>query len=151
MKREYIHVADAAEAYLQIAKSIDLSDRQNIPSTGEEAYAYCAYNVGSGEAGIKTTSDMIETIQNFMGKHFEPTVIPKQRKRYDYLELPDQFLDSSKVREETGWEPRVALEDGLLETISWYQTHRDTLRPLFEAEIRRQEEEQIIRQAAVGA
>lgn len=149
-KREYIYVTDAAEAYMTIAKSIDLSHGQSIPSTGEEAYSYCAYNVGSGEGNIKTTSELIKMLQEFMRTQLEPRRIPRTGKGMTYLELPDQFLDSSKLKE-IGWQPRVQLENGLLHTISWYTAYQETLRPLFEAEIRRAEEEQDIRGAVFGA
>ena len=38
-------------------------------------------------------------------------------------EIDRQWLDSSKLRGLTGWEPRVGLEDGLSRTIAWYRNH----------------------------
>jgi dTDP-glucose 4,6-dehydratase len=38
-------------------------------------------------------------------------------------------LDSSKLHS-LGWRPRVALEDGLAETVEWYRSHRDWWEPL---------------------
>jgi CDP-glucose 4,6-dehydratase len=38
-------------------------------------------------------------------------------------EIDRQWLDSSKLRALTGWEPRVTLEEGLARTIEWYREH----------------------------
>ncbi len=38
-------------------------------------------------------------------------------------EIPDQWLDASKAREELDWLPKFALSEGLGETITWYQEY----------------------------
>jgi len=38
-------------------------------------------------------------------------------------EIPAQYLDSTRARQELGWAPRVGLEEGLLRTVHWYRTH----------------------------
>jgi nucleoside-diphosphate-sugar epimerase len=38
-------------------------------------------------------------------------------------EIDRQFLASDKIREVTGWEPRLELRDGLERTIEWYREH----------------------------
>ena len=38
-------------------------------------------------------------------------------------EIKRQYVDSSKLRSMSGWEPRVALEDGLRRTVDWYRTY----------------------------
>jgi nucleoside-diphosphate-sugar epimerase len=38
-------------------------------------------------------------------------------------EIDRQFVDSTKLRERTGWRPQVALEEGLRRTVEWYRTH----------------------------
>jgi CDP-glucose 4,6-dehydratase len=38
-------------------------------------------------------------------------------------EIDRQFVDSSKLRELTGWTPRVDLEEGLRRTLDWYRDH----------------------------
>jgi len=38
-------------------------------------------------------------------------------------EIDRQYLDSSKLRELTGWRPRVELRDGLARTLEWYREH----------------------------
>jgi dTDP-glucose 4,6-dehydratase len=33
-------------------------------------------------------------------------------------------IDASKLRRQLGWQPRIALNDGLRATIDWYAEHR---------------------------
>jgi dTDP-glucose 4,6-dehydratase len=39
-------------------------------------------------------------------------------------------LDSSKLRRELGWSPSVEWEQGLAETVAWYQANRSWWEPL---------------------
>jgi nucleoside-diphosphate-sugar epimerase len=41
--------------------------------------------------------------------------------------LAAQSIDSTKLRELSGWEPRVSLRDGLRDTVDWYRRHRQRL------------------------
>ena len=38
-------------------------------------------------------------------------------------EIDRQWVDATKLRELTGWEPGVDLEEGLRRTIDWYREH----------------------------
>ncbi|HMS61394.1 MAG TPA: sugar dehydratase, partial [Solirubrobacteraceae bacterium] len=40
-----------------------------------------------------------------------------------------RWVDASRLRGLTGWEPRVGLEDGLRRTIDWYRAHPGGLAP----------------------
>ena len=42
-------------------------------------------------------------------------------------EIDRQYVDTSKLRERTGWVPRVGLEEGLRRTIDWYRDHPGAL------------------------
>jgi nucleoside-diphosphate-sugar epimerase len=44
-------------------------------------------------------------------------------------EIDRQWVDASKLRSLTGWEPRVDLETGLRLTIEWYREHPEALGP----------------------
>ena len=43
-------------------------------------------------------------------------------------EIDRQFVDSTKLREMTGWRPEVELRDGLIRSLDWYRDHPE-LRP----------------------
>ena len=40
-------------------------------------------------------------------------------------EILDQYLDSTKLRELTGWAPAVDLRTGLGRTVEWYREHEE--------------------------
>ena len=68
---------------------------------------------------------MLETIVDVSGTDLEP----------EYLgtgnpdgEIDRQYVDSTKLREMTGWRPEVELRDGLIRTLDWYRDHAE-LRP----------------------
>ena len=44
-------------------------------------------------------------------------------------EIDRQYLDSTKIRERIGWEPRVELREGLSRTLEWYGSHPE-VRPV---------------------
>jgi nucleoside-diphosphate-sugar epimerase len=44
-------------------------------------------------------------------------------------EIDRQWLDSTKLRELTGWQPAVTLKDGLKRTIDWYRGHPELWSP----------------------
>ena len=43
-------------------------------------------------------------------------------------EIDRQFVDSTKLRELTGWRPEVELADGLRRTLDWYREHPEARR-----------------------
>ena len=45
-------------------------------------------------------------------------------------------LDSSKIRRELGWEPRVSFEEGISRTIKWYQDNAEWWRRIKSGEYR---------------
>lgn len=105
-ERDFLHVDDAVSAYLAIAAA--LPGR----AVGE------AFNAG-GERP-HSVREVVETIVAGAGGDVEPdfrgTGNPDG-------EIDRQFVDSSKLRELTGWRPRVELEDGLRRTLDWYREH----------------------------
>jgi CDP-glucose 4,6-dehydratase len=42
-------------------------------------------------------------------------------------EIDRQFVDTTKIRERTGWVPEVGLEEGLRRTIDWYRAHPEAV------------------------
>jgi dTDP-glucose 4,6-dehydratase len=110
-KREWLHVRDHCRA-------IELVLARGEP--GE------TYNVGSGvEASIEEIADRV---LEHTGKPQELKTIVPDRPGHDRRYL----LDSSKLRNELGWEPEVGFEDGLRETVEWYASNRAWWEPLRE-------------------
>lgn len=103
-ERDYIHVDDAVDAYLAVAGSLD-----RPPLRGR------AWNAGSG-APLSVRA-LVERLIAAAGADVEPDV------RGDGVpagEIDRQYLDSTAIREQLGWRPAVALDDGLRRTYEWY-------------------------------
>jgi dTDP-glucose 4,6-dehydratase len=110
-RREWLHVLDHCRA-------IELAITEGVP--GE------TYNVGSGlEASIEEIADLVLELT---GKPASLKTIVPDRPGHDRRYL----LDSSKIRRELGWEPQIAWEQGLAETVAWYRENRSWWEPLKE-------------------
>ena len=110
-KREWLHVLDHCEA-------IDLVLREGRP--GE------TYNVGSGlEATIEEIADLVLELT---GKPSSLKKIVPDRPGHDRRYL----LDASKIRDELGWTSSRGWDEGLAETVAWYEANRDWWQPLKE-------------------
>jgi dTDP-glucose 4,6-dehydratase len=108
-KREWLHVLDHCEA-------IDLVLREGRP--GE------TYNVGSGvEATIEEIADRVLELT---GKPSSLKTVVPDRPGHDRRYL----LDASKIAGELGWAPAHGFEDGLAETVAWYEANRSWWEPL---------------------
>jgi CDP-glucose 4,6-dehydratase len=106
-ERDFLHVDDAVSAYLAIAAAI-----------GEGRGVGEAFNAG-GERP-HSVREVIELIAAAAGGEVEPDF------RGDGSpdgEIDRQFVDSTKLRELTGWLPRVELAEGLCRTLEWYRAH----------------------------
>jgi CDP-glucose 4,6-dehydratase len=106
-ERDFLHVDDAVSAYLAIAEALDHGG-----AAGE------AFNAG-GERP-HSVREVVESIAAAAGTGVEPDF---QGAGNPDGEIDRQFVDSTKLRELTGWRPQVALEDGLRRTLDWYREH----------------------------
>lgn len=133
VKRQYMFVQDAVDAYLAIGKSISESPAASDGEAREVAYAECAYNVGSSKACIRTTQEMLHLMQGMMGT--DAAAVERPRPTHAEDQPNHQYVDSEKIKKELGWAAHTELESGLRETIAWYQTHRNSLKRTYQAEI----------------
>jgi len=106
-ERDFLYVDDAVSAYLAIAAAL-----------GKGGAAGEAFNAG-GERP-HSVREVVDLIAAVSGSEIEP--------EYRGAGNPDgeidrQFVDSSKLRELTGWSPAVELRDGLSRTLEWYREH----------------------------
>jgi CDP-glucose 4,6-dehydratase len=103
-ERDFLHVDDAVAAYLAIAAELPGG------AAGE------AFNAG-GERP-HSVREVVELIVAGTGiePDFQGTGNPDG-------EIDRQFVDSTKLRELTGWRPQVGLDDGLRRTLEWYREH----------------------------
>lgn len=103
--RDYFFIKDAVRAYVTLAEAL-----LNGRGAGE------AYNF-SNELQV-TVFQMVELIGGLMGRpDLAPVVLDEASN-----EIPHQYLSADKARRELGWAPQFTLEQGLKETIGWYET-----------------------------
>lgn len=102
--RDYFYVRDGVLAYLHLAEQMD---RKEI--WGE------AFNF-SNELQI-TVLELVRKILDLMGKSDLEPIILNQAKN----EIIHQYLSAEKARKMLNWYPKYSLEEGLKETIEWYQ------------------------------
>jgi CDP-glucose 4,6-dehydratase len=105
-ERDFLHVDDAVSAYLAIAEALP------GPAAGE------AFNAG-GERP-HSVREVVEAIVAAAGAEIDPDF---QGAGNPDGEIDRQFVDSTKLRELTGWRPQVELEEGLRRTLEWYREH----------------------------
>lgn len=105
-ERDFLHVDDAVSAYLAIAGAL------------AEGAAGEAFNAG-GERP-HSVREVVELIAAAAGTEIEPDF---QGTGSPDGEIDRQFVDSTKLRELTGWRPQVDLSAGLRRTLEWYRGH----------------------------
>lgn len=110
-ERDFLYVEDAVEAYLQLADALDREDAR-----GE------AFNAGGGQP--HAVRDVVARICVLAETDVEPDV---RGSGTPDGEIDRQYVDATKLRGLTGWEPRVDLDEGLRRTIEWYRAHPSAL------------------------
>jgi CDP-glucose 4,6-dehydratase len=105
-RRDFLHVDDAVAAYLAIAAALGADG-----AVGE------AFNAGDDRPhSVREVVDLIAAVSG-------ADVVPEYGPGLPSGEIRDQYLDSSKLRELTGWRPAVDLREGLTRTLGWYREH----------------------------
>lgn len=100
--REFLHARDAAAGILAAAERYDRSDPVNL---------------GAGfEIRIRELVPLIARLCRFEGAVvFDPSKPDGQ---------PRRMLDTSRALREFGWKAEIGFEEGLRETIGWYEKNR---------------------------
>jgi len=107
-RRDFLHVDDVVAAYLAIAGALDTGG-----AAGE------AFNAGGDEP--HSVREVVDLIVEVGGGEVEAEYGPG----LPAGEIADQYLDSTKLRELTGWAPAVDLRAGLARTVEWYRKHEE--------------------------
>jgi dTDP-L-rhamnose 4-epimerase len=100
-QRDFVSVYDVAQA-CRLALEI-------------EGAAWQAFNIGSGRA--YTVRDVASLLGAVLGKDVEPDICGK----YRVGDIRHCFADITRARQVLGYEPRVPLEDGIVELAEWLE------------------------------
>ncbi len=93
-ERDYLYVEDAVDVYLAVAASLDRPELSGR-----------AWNAGWGRP--VSVLDMVQALIAVSGVDVEPDI---RGEGTPEGEISRQYLDSTAIREELGWEPRWQLE-----------------------------------------
>jgi GDP-L-fucose synthase len=105
--REFLHSDDMADACIVLMNSLETGNAELI-------------NIGSGDnISIKDLAEKISKVIGYSGEINWDTVRPNG--------TPMRPLDFSKIKK-LGWEPKVSLDEGLKETVTWYRMNEDGVR-----------------------
>jgi CDP-glucose 4,6-dehydratase len=107
LQRDFLYVEDAVEAYLSI---------YDLLQAGEAAGE--AFNAG-GDAP-HSVLEVVELLCQVAGTKVTPDV---RGQGTPAGEITRQWVDSTKLREMSGWAPQLSLEEGLRRTVDWYRRH----------------------------
>ena len=99
--REYVYVEDVVDAYLKL---LDYAEKNN--SIG-------AFNISSKDG--YTTLDLFNLIQEEIGASIKHKIINEPS-----LEIVKQLMDSSLLKQETGWTPKYNMKNNIGEITRWY-------------------------------
>ena len=100
--REFLHARDAAEGIVCAAERYDRSEPVNL---------------GAGfEIRIRDLVPLVARLCRFQGEVVWDTSKPNGQ--------PRRMLDTSRALREFGWRARISFEEGLRETVEWYEKSR---------------------------
>ena len=110
--RDLTYVEDTVEAFIRLAESPEAIGKVT--------------NVGSGKEA--TIRELVDRICTIVGKDVK-VIFDPARLRPPMSEVDRLLADTSRMKEMTGWEPSVSLEDGLRKTVDWISDHFLLYRP----------------------
>ncbi len=77
------------------------------------------YNIGGNFE--RTNLVITKLILGFLSKPTDLVTYVEDRKAHDRR----YAIDSSKIKNDLGWEPKVPFSEGIQKTFDWYQSHKD--------------------------
>jgi dTDP-glucose 4,6-dehydratase len=105
--KSYIHVRDVSRGELAVLEGGTLGERYHL----------------SPDSGV-AVRDVVSTICRTMGTEFDDCVdIAPERPGQDAAYV----IDSTKARKSLGWAPRISLEEGIVEVVSWVDQNWDAI------------------------
>ena len=110
-ERDFLYVADAVDAYLAVLDLLDAGGASGEP-----------FNAGSGvpRRALDVAAALCQIAAFDQALDVRGEGVPDG-------EIDRQYIDSTKLRELSGWEPAVDLEEGLALTLQWYREHPEVL------------------------
>lgn len=99
--REYIYVKDSIDGYIALA--------ENINKTKGEAFNLASKN-------IMNVTEIVHRICEVLGTTVKMEILDQAD-----AEIPEQYLDSTKIKNTIGWEATTDFGQAVKETFGWYK------------------------------
>ena len=103
-KRDFLDVRDVVRAYAMIIEK---------GAPGE------TYNVGRGEA-----TSIEEILQMILAESRAEITVEKDPEKFRPVDIPLFEADATKLKETTGWEPQIPLQQTIKETVAYWRDLR---------------------------
>lgn len=103
-ERDFLHVADVADAYVRLLERADMLPSRSL------------FNVASGQA--YKIEALLEMLRGLARKPFETETDPQRMRASD---IPCARGEASLLRKVTGWEPRHSIAELLRELLDWWR------------------------------
>lgn len=118
--RDWIYVVDHCRAIDLILQKGRIGEVYNIGGSSER----------KNTEVVKTIIDIIKELDDFKEIDYNLIEYVKDRKGHDKR----YAIDSTKIRNELGWQPEMRFEKGIKETIDWYLHNQDWLNSIVSGE-----------------
>ncbi len=110
LTRDYLYIQDVVDAYLLLAENLHRPEVQGQP-----------FNFGLDDP--KTVLQVVLALQSLMNcAHLPPKILDMAE-----LEIVNQSLNAEKAKKLLGWKSRFSFQEGLRQTIDWYQKYLSSL------------------------
>lgn len=129
--REFIYVSDVIDAYFLMMEQVGAYygvNNEHMPKWGKDTYGWAAFNVGSYTKEqlvdiarcdkIKNVREVIALLRLKIAD-IEPII---KEKPPNFIEIPDQYLDSSKIQR-LGFRTKISFQEGLERAVEWYRNN----------------------------
>ncbi|MFX1483539.1 MAG: GDP-mannose 4,6-dehydratase [Promethearchaeota archaeon] len=111
--RDFLYVSDTVRGFLEIARNVENLFGETL-------------NLGTGvEISIEKLAQIITNVTQSQAK----IVFDATRIRPTKSEVNRLCADTSRIKKLIGWKPEIKLEDGLKETVQWYQNYLEFYKP----------------------
>ena len=116
MRRDFTYVDDIVDGMMGVLPRIPIPDenwQSDNPDPGSSPAPYRVYNIGGG----RTVELMrfLELIEQEIGKPAIVEMAPMQPG-----DVPASFADISDLARETGYQPKVSVEEGIKRFVQWF-------------------------------
>jgi nucleoside-diphosphate-sugar epimerase len=101
MVREYTFVEDIVDGCIKLAEKIN-------KTKGE------AFNFGSNN--VFSVIELIKEIEKILGVKVQYKILNIAKN-----EIPKQYLDWSKAKNNLGWQPKTTFEEAIKKSFDWYK------------------------------